>query len=124
LVRFNTSMRTRVILLCALLAGAVGCDERKVDAAGLEDGSRTFGALCARCHGPDGAGGMPAAAGVPTPRNFRDPVFQSARTDDELRDAIANGKGTAMPAFGKALSKREVEALVAHIRSIDPRRKR
>jgi cytochrome c oxidase cbb3-type subunit 3 len=100
---------------------AVACG-RKGPAPSAEDGGRVFSALCARCHGADGSGGVVVAAGVPAPRNLRDAVFHSARTDDDLRYTISRGKGTAMPAFGAALEAREIDSLIAFIRTLDPRR--
>lgn len=89
-----------------------------------EDGARVFALACTRCHGPDGRGGV---AGAPTggtaPRNFADPAFQAARTDDDLRHAVREGKGTAMPPFKAALSAAEIDAVVGHIRSLDPRKR-
>jgi mono/diheme cytochrome c family protein len=107
-------------LLLALDAG--GCGKSSA-AASPADGARLFAATCARCHGPGGGGGVAAGAGLPPPRNFLDPIFQLARTDDDLRYAITRGKGPGMPPFGAVLSAREIEALVAHVRSLDPRRK-
>jgi mono/diheme cytochrome c family protein len=53
---------------------------------------------CNGCHGDDGTGDGPAAAGLePSPRNFTNPKWQEARTDGELRYTIFHGsEGTAM----------------------------
>ena len=107
--------------LFALLAAVAAC-EKGVSAAGAEDGGRLFAATCARCHGADGTGGPAVAPGMQSPRNFRDPIFHTARTDDDIRHVITNGKGTAMPAFGAVFKKHEIDALLAHIRTLDPRR--
>lgn len=99
---------------------AVGCAKTQ---AAPEDGPRLFAVACARCHGPDGHGGVAGGPmGGPAPRNFADPLFQAARTDDDLRHVIREGKGTGMPPFRAALGPAEIDALVDHIRSLDPRR--
>lgn len=99
-----------------VVAAACGKDKAPMD------GARLFAAACARCHGPEGRGGVPAAPNAPVPRNFVDPAFQAARTDADLRRTILEGKGTGMPPFKAALAPDEIDALVAHLRTFDPRR--
>jgi mono/diheme cytochrome c family protein len=99
-----------------LLAAAAGACQGK--AVNPDDGRRLFALTCARCHGAEGKGGVPAAPGQPPPRDLTDPIFQSARTDDEIRYTIGHGKGTAMPAFAAAFSPREIDALVAYLRTL------
>lgn len=101
-----------------LVVLASGC--KKSEAATTASGSELFANLCARCHGVNGGGGVPAFAGGPAPRNFHDHEFQSTHTDEQLKLTIKNGKGTAMPAFGNAFDEAQLGALVGHIRSFDP----
>ena len=77
--------------------------------------------MCARCHGADGSGGLPVATGQ-RPRNFRDAAFQADRNDGELRRVIIGGKAPGMPAFGAVFNADEIDALVAHVRSLNPAR--
>ncbi len=112
--------RPLTLLVCALvtlvtLATLVAC--KRPTAA--EGGRQLFASSCARCHGSGGAGGV-AVAGVPTPRNFRDHAFQTERTDEQLKQVIANGKGTAMPPFGAMFTDAQLAELVGHVRSLDP----
>jgi mono/diheme cytochrome c family protein len=81
---------------------------------------RTFDLICARCHGPEGRGGPPDATGV-GPRNFHDAQFQQSRSDDELKRVVREGKNGHMPAFGNAFSPTTLDALVARIRSYNPK---
>jgi len=76
-----------------------------------------FATRCAPCHGADGRGDGPAAAGLdPKPRNFHDPEFWRGRTAEQLRLVVRNGKpGTLMPPFEGALSKEEIDAVVAQL---------
>ncbi|MBX3201215.1 MAG: cytochrome c [Labilithrix sp.] len=108
-------MRAEVIAAVVLLAlGLTGC--KKSEPASARE---LYEGACARCHGADGSGGTPAFAGGPAPRNFRDHDFQRARSDEQLKMTIRNGKGSGMPAFGVSFSDAELAALVAQLRSFD-----
>jgi len=70
------------------------------------------------CHGPNGKGDGPAAAGLnPKPRNHTDGSYMNSRTDEQLLQVIRNGKG-AMPAWGKVLSEEEIQAVLKHVRTL------
>jgi mono/diheme cytochrome c family protein len=77
-----------------------------------------FTTACARCHGPEGRGGLPLWEGGPSPRNFHDHAFQQSRTNEEIMHTIRNGKG-GMPPFGTLFSDEQVAQLVLQIRSFD-----
>lgn len=105
--------RAAPLLLAALAAGAAQAQDghRYADeavAAGLELYSRE----CALCHGPDGD----LVDGV----DLRRGVFPRARSDDELRAAIAEGTaGGRMPAFD--LDEARMDGIIAYIRAgFDP----
>lgn len=81
-------------------------------------GREIFASVCARCHGKEGRGGLPAKAGSPAPRDFADPAFQRTRTDAQIRAAIVHGvDGGAMPSFASTLAAEDLEALVRQVRS-------
>jgi cytochrome c oxidase cbb3-type subunit 3 len=103
-----------------LVLALAGC--KRSEAATSSEGHELFSNACARCHGQEGAGGLPLYAGGPSPRNFRDHAFQSSRTDDDLKSTIRNGKG-GMPPFGAMFDDRQLAALVTQVRSFDPERK-
>jgi mono/diheme cytochrome c family protein len=103
------------VLLAAMVS--LGCKKDNHDQRA--QGKALFGSMCARCHGDDGAGGMPAYDGGPAPRNFTDHEFHTKRVDAELRQTIINGKGLGMPAFGTTFTSEQLDALVAHVRSFD-----
>jgi cytochrome c oxidase cbb3-type subunit 3 len=95
-------------------------DEVDADPAATEARAATalFGSMCATCHGPGGAGdgpGRPPVAQVP---DFTQTAFQSARSDEQLAQAIAEGRGGFMPAFGNRLSPEGIAALVRHVRRL------
>lgn len=116
-----SAMRPAIDTLCAagtsvmVVTALLGC-QRPTDAEG---GRALFASSCARCHGIDGAGGLPAFDGGPSPRNFRDRAFQATRSDEQIKQTIVNGKGTAMPPFGTLFTDTQLTALVAHVRSLD-----
>ncbi len=88
------------------------------EAAPGDLGAKVYAQRCALCHGPQGKGDGPAAAGLnPKPRNHTDGVYMNSRTDEQLLEVIRGGKG-AMPAWGKVLSEAEVQAALKHVRSL------
>lgn len=65
----------------------------------IEKGKELFEELgCNGCHGDNGTGDGPAAAGLePSPRNFTNPAWQDVRKDGELKYTDFKGSpGTAM----------------------------
>jgi cytochrome c len=89
--------------------------------------TKQFKAKCARCHGPDGAGGGEEAAeqAVP-PANFTDTAYMSSRTDGQLFYQILMGGGErcAMPAYGPESShgwtEEKIWRMVAFVRRFAP----
>jgi len=76
---------------------------------------------CFTCHGMEGKGDGPAAAGLdPSPRNFTNPAFHSARADGELMYVLKNGSpGTAMmPLVGSAITEEEGWQVLLYVRSM------
>jgi mono/diheme cytochrome c family protein len=69
---------------------------------------------CKRCHGAVGQGGVVEDTKAQA-RDFTDVAYQSGRTDEQFRQAIAHGTKN-MPAFGDQYSAEQLKALVRHIR--------
>lgn len=65
---------------------------------------------CVFCHGEEGDG---AAPGTP---DWTDPEWQDSRSDEQLLESIANGKGEKMPKFGATLSAEEMRAALKLVR--------
>ena len=82
----------------------------------LSQGRELFISNCARCHGADGLGKTRLGETLETP-DMTDRRWQSRRSDGRMRQSITNGRDE-MPAFGGKLSKKEVAALVAYVRSL------
>ncbi len=105
------------IFLPLLVAVAPGC---KVGSGG-ESGASLYEKACARCHGPDGKGGIASAETQGTQsRDLSDPAWQKVVTDEELRQIVRDGRRT-MPAFGHVLSLDRIDAIVKHLRSLAPK---
>jgi mono/diheme cytochrome c family protein len=87
-------------------------------------GKEVYAVRCSPCHGDSGAGDGPAAAAIePKPRNFKDPGFWRARTRQQLRLVVMNGRpGTLMAPFTGVLSDQEIDDVVAYVESFAPPR--
>jgi cytochrome c oxidase cbb3-type subunit 3 len=89
-------------------------------AADQPDGADLFKHKCSMCHGAEGKG-YPQ---LKTP-DFTDPKWQEGITDEQITETIKNGKkGTPMPPFAEKLKEEEIQALVAHIRSLNSAKKK
>jgi cytochrome c6 len=84
-------------------------------AAFADDGAATYKAKCASCHAADGSGATAMGKSMKL-RDLRSPEVQK-QTDKELFTVTADGKGK-MPAYKAKLSEADINALVAHIRSL------
>ncbi|MDQ3549219.1 MAG: CopD family protein [Chloroflexota bacterium] len=81
-------------------------------------GQDVFLENCVACHGEQGEGDGPAAAGLnPQPANLTEPHV-GVHTDGDLHWWIANGIQPAMPAFGDDLSEDEIWNLINYVRSL------
>ena len=93
--------------------------------AATREAAQVFATRCATCHGADGRGDGPGAAGLdPKPRNYHDAAWQASVSDEHLAEIIVEGgtsvgRSPLMPPNPDLEAKPEVvAALVAHIRSL------
>jgi mono/diheme cytochrome c family protein len=93
-----------VILVVAVPAFAAG-----------PDGAALYKAKCTSCHGANGSGQTPVGKSMKM-RDLRSPEVQK-QTDIELTKVISGGKGK-MPAYGQKLTTAEIQAVIAHIRTL------
>ena len=112
-------LRRRLLCIGFGCALAVPACNHSDDGSAAQNAAQTFTSVCAKCHGADGKGGVPAMEGANPPRNFCDSAFQASRTDEQLKQVIQKGKG-GMPAFGNLFPDADLQALVVKIRSFDP----
>ena len=110
------------MFVCALaLAGAAasacGQPVPAAQPAAPADAAQVYAQACAKCHGADGAGGLPMATNGPKPIDFRDPQWQRGRSDADIVAAIRNGRG-AMPPFEGVLTGEQVDSVARYLRSL------
>ncbi len=137
--------KTRVFAFCAGVMVIVlsGCGEqqraeravqqvdkategvKKVEGAGdPEAGKKTYGLLCASCHGNSGKGDGPAAATLPQkPTDHTDGKHMNTLTDQFLFDIVKQGgagvgKSPLMPPWGNQLSDQDIRNVVSYIRTL------
>lgn len=80
----------------------------------IAEGQRLFSITCKSCHGAEGYGTPMAPA-------LNNEIFLSQTPDAAIYQIIAGGvPDTMMPAWGTRLSDRQIQALVAYIRSWEP----
>ena len=74
---------------------------------------------CSACHGENGDGQSRARFGLnPPPRDFTSAASRDELTPERMRTSITYGRpGTAMVAWGKRLSKAQIDGLVHYIRT-------
>jgi mono/diheme cytochrome c family protein len=109
---------------CASVALVFGQDGNR-STARKEAGERIFKAACAACHGADGRGTSKEIAGFERPRTFPDFTACDQTTpepDINWKDVItqggrARGFSDIMPSFRAALTREQIDDLVAYLRS-------
>jgi len=120
------SESTRELVIRFLARNATGADVPAVvpPPPATADGAALYARWCASCHGAQGQGDGPNAKALPVPPAVHaNAAAMRERPDDSLYDTIAGGgvvmgRSARMPAFGATLSREEIRALVAHIRSL------
>ena len=104
-------------IFLATAAGALtAARAQKGGAAQVERGSAVYSANCGRCHGADGQG-RTRLAEIVDPPDMSDPAWQKGRSNARMIASVANGRGQ-MPAYKKKLSKQDIAAAVAYVRTL------
>ncbi|MET0647442.1 MAG: cytochrome c [Pyrinomonadaceae bacterium] len=108
-----------VVLIAAAAASGgtstLGAQKGKA-ASQVERGRAVYEAKCVRCHGADGAG-RTRMADIVEPPDMTDPAWQRQRSNARMTGAVANGLGQ-MPAFKKKLTRQEIAAAIAYVRTL------
>jgi len=79
------------------------------------EGQTLYDTKCAQCHGKDGVAKPPGRGS----KNFNDPAFQSAWTEESIAKITADGKGK-MPGYRSKLSPEQIKAVAAHVKTLGP----
>ena len=85
-------------------------------ASQVERGRAVYEANCVRCHGAGGAG-RTRMADIVEPPDLTDAAWQRKRGNAKMVASVSNGLGQ-MPAFKKKLSRQEIAAAIAHVRTL------
>lgn len=108
----------RILSLALVSTLAIGLTTNAFAKGDKAKGKKVYEMNCATCHGATGKGdGVAAAALNPKPNNFSKGKFKYGSTDADLAKTIKNGKGP-MPPWGSILSAKDIDDVVAHIRSL------
>jgi mono/diheme cytochrome c family protein len=113
----NNTLRIMIVAGILLLC----CSDAFAD---IEQGKRTYRENCAPCHGEAGKGDGVGARSLPVrPADHTNPAVMNSRSDAFLRDVIAKGGkamglSSFMPAWQGIFKDKEIEDLVAYIRSL------
>ena len=84
----------------------------------LDQGKGMYMDHCAGCHGFDGGGNGPFAAGMtPAPTNFKTATVATL-SDNTIQQAVLVGKGPVMRGYATILTSSEINALVLYLRSL------
>ena len=109
-----------VLCVGAGLVAAAACVSASAGAqkggSQAERGRAVYESKCARCHGSDGAG-RTRMAEIVEPPDMTDPAWQRQRSNARMIASVSNGLGQ-MPAFKKKLSRQDIAATVAYVRTL------
>lgn len=121
-LRLSVTIYSSFLLALAAPAGA----RAQSAARGLTSGAAIYQAGCAGCHGPNGEGAPQASTGFDRPStfpDFSDCPSTTPELDVDWKATITHGgrgRGFSriMPAFGDALTPDQIDAVIAHLRSL------
>lgn len=105
---------TSVVVLSLAASGVARVADKRKGAA--SKGRAVYTANCARCHGGDGMGHTNMGEIMQAP-DLTDAGWQGRRSAARMIASVTNGRG-AMPAFKKKLSKSDIAAAVAYVRTL------
>ena len=111
--------RASLIFFLIAVAGALSvitARNGEPSTAGGRSASALYSTNCASCHGRDGRAKTSRGRRNHS-RDIRDPEWQERVSDERIFNSIVNGKGK-MPGYGKKLSEKEIDALVAYVRGL------
>jgi mono/diheme cytochrome c family protein len=116
-------MRTATFL-AAVVAGVIFVQVGSGWAQNIAEGKKLYASNCSSCHGDTGRGDGIAGKALPAkPADHTNGAFMNALSDKWLTDIIAKGGGAVgksnfMPGWGGSLNEKQIQTIVAYIRSL------
>jgi len=107
---------TSVLSFSSLAAVAASGEPESKKSKQPANGRAVYTNNCARCHGGDGTGQTTMGQMTEAP-NLTDPAWLRGKSTSRMVSSVANGRGQ-MPAFKKKLSRAEITAAIAYIRTL------
>lgn len=107
-----------VLVVSLLLPWTPGAWGQKAEDGDPRKGKEKYEQFCAVCHGKRGGGNGPMAKATTPPaprlttREIRD------QSDEQLYNSIANGVGSAMPAWRGVLNDQQLVDVLAYVRAL------
>ncbi len=120
-----TSRRSLISLVFALLPLTAVSQEVEID---FSNGKSMYDAWCGRCHGLDGKGIVAEELELEAPPpDFSDCSFNSREPRKDWKAVIthggqARGLSMSMPAWGEALTEKQIDLMIEHIKTFCPDR--
>ena len=117
-IRFGY-MQVAVGFAVGLIAGGIPLSALHAQQpSSVDQGKATYMGHCAGCHGMDGGGNGPFAAGMtPAPTNFKTATVATL-SDNTIQQAVLVGKGPVMRGYATILTASELNALVLYLRTL------
>lgn len=104
------------VLIVVVANGGAATAQKGRAAAQAERGRAVYEAKCTRCHGADGAG-RTRMAEIVEPPDMTDAAWQRRHSNARMIASVTNGLGQ-MPAFKKKLTRQEITAAIAYVRTL------
>ena len=115
--------RIKALVLCAIVlsfsslaAVAASGEPDSKKAKQAASGRTVYANNCARCHGGDGTSQTTMGQMTEAP-DLTDAAWQRGKSTSRMVSSVAQGRGQ-MPSFKKKLSRQEIAAAVAYIRTL------
>jgi len=112
----KTSLLILTLLLCAWQARPAPRVQAVAEDVETTQTPALFKERCARCHGEDGRGQTVIGRMVSAPDFTDEKWWDGEKSERRFVRSIAEGKGE-MPAFGKKLTRPEIKALAAYVKT-------
>ncbi|MBT3352637.1 MAG: cytochrome c [Nitrospinaceae bacterium] len=112
------------VFVCAAVAIVLAASRMDASGANADAGKANYQRFCAGCHGINGKGDGPSSQMLnPKPRDHTNAKYMKNLSDEHIFKAIKMGgagvgKSFSMPSWGGQLSDKDIENIVAFIRTL------